>query len=90
MIDWEKIFEYGAILITGIGVVFACGKNKQSQDEIRKDVEELKHIVFPDDPDREIIRQRALDRQCAQIEKLLRVMEENLIQKIELVLRDYK
>jgi len=87
MLNWEKIIEYGAVFATGLGVVFACGKNRQVQDELRKDIEELKHNIFPDDPEREIIRQSVLDRQCIQIEKLFNVMEKNLIQKIELMLR---
>jgi len=86
--SWEKIIEYGAVFITGLGVVFACGKNKQARVDDRKHIDNLNHNVFPDDPEREIIRQSDLDRQCKQIEKLFEIMEKNLIQKIELMLKN--
>jgi len=88
--EWEKLAEWGAILITGFGVVFASGKNRQAQVENRKCIDELKKAVFPEDPGREIIRQSDLDRQCAQIEKLFAVMERNLIQSIEIILNKEK
>ena len=85
--DWERVVEWGAIFVTGLGVVFACGRNKQAQVDIRKDIEEIRHNVFPDDPGREIVRQSDMDRQCGQIEKLFDAMEKNLIQTIKLELK---
>lgn len=86
MPEWDKVVEWCAIFITGLGVVFATGRNKQFQVENRKQIEELKKSVFPDDPENEIIRRVDLDRQCKQMEKLFEMMEKNLIQSIRIEL----
>jgi len=87
MPEWDKIVEWCAIFITGLGVVFATGRNKQFQIENRKQIDELKKSVSPEDPENEIIRRADLDRQCKQMEKLLVVMEKNLIQTIRIELK---
>ena len=88
MPEWDKITEWCTIFITGLGVVFATGRNKQFQVENRKQIDELKKSVFPEDSENDIIRRSDLDRQCRLIEKFLEVMEKNIIQMIRIELKD--
>lgn len=84
MPDWDKIFEWLSIFIIGLGVVFTCGKNKQAQIENRKHIDNLNNNMFPDDDERKIIRQADINREWAQFERLVAVMEKNLIQTIKI------
>lgn len=88
MPEWDTLVEWFSIFFLGLGVVFTCGRNKQAREEDRRLIDELRKNVFPDNSEREIIRQSDLDRQYEQIEKLLTAMEKNLIQIIQVELRN--